>query len=113
FVGMLLVWVTMIPCVPALVVVVERLQDVLPTWLRDPPPRSRAIAGRTGAMGVIAQATERAPRVFVATAVVITAVAAIRIPSFLRDPWEYDFDHLGSRGSKHGGAGEWSVKAEK
>jgi predicted RND superfamily exporter protein len=113
FVGMLLVWVTMIPCVPALIVLVERLQHTLPKWLRDPPPRSVVLGERRGVMGAIARATERAPVTFVVTAVVITAIAAVRIPSFLRDPWEYDFDHLGSRGSKHGGAGEWSVKAEK
>jgi predicted RND superfamily exporter protein len=113
FVGMLLVWVTMIPCVPAFIVLVERLQHTLPRWLRDPPPRASVLAGRRGVMAVIARATERAPATFVVTAVVITAIAAVRIPSFLHDPWEYDFDHLGSRGSKHGGAGEWSVKAEK
>ena len=45
--------------------------------------------------------------------VAITAVAACKIPAFLRDPWEYDFDRLGSRGTKHGGAGEWSNKADR
>src|SRR5262249_23677832 len=31
---------------------------------------------------------------------------------YLADPWEYDFDKLGSRSSKVGGAGEWSNRAD-
>ncbi len=113
FVGMLLVWLSMIPCVPAFIVLVERLQERLPPWARDPAPRPASGGRGRGPIAALARATERAPRVFVVAALVLTAVAAWKIPSFLRDPWEYDFDHLGSRGSKKGGAGEWSVKAEK
>jgi hypothetical protein len=47
FVGMILVWIAMIPCVPALLVVLERIQERLPPWLRDPPPRV-ADDGRPG-----------------------------------------------------------------
>ncbi|HXN33853.1 MAG TPA: MMPL family transporter, partial [Polyangiaceae bacterium] len=107
--GMLLVWVSMIPCVPALIVVIEAIQPKLPRWLRDRPPRIRA---EGALMATIAEATARYPWVFVGGALVLTGFAAWKIPSFLRDPWEYDFDRLGSRASKHGGAGEWSVKAE-
>jgi predicted RND superfamily exporter protein len=126
FVGMLLVWATMIPCVPALLVVIEALQARLPPWLRDPAPQVRAVGqppegrGRNETVGsrgavtaFIARATERAPWAFLAGVVVVSAAAAWSIPSFLRDPWEYNFDRLGSRGSKTGGAGEWSNKAEK
>ncbi len=113
FFGMLLVWVTMIPCVPALLVAIEWVQAKLPPWLRDPPPRMRPDGSRGLVSAVVARATERAPWVFVAAAFALTAFAALRIPSFLRDPWEYNFDRLGSRGSKHGGAGEWSNKAEQ
>jgi hypothetical protein len=35
-----------------------------------------------------------------------------KLPPYLRDPWEYNFAKLGSRGSKVGGAGEWSNKAD-
>jgi predicted RND superfamily exporter protein len=107
--GMLLVWISMIPCVPAMIVVVERIQCWLPAWLRDRPPAIRAEGTR---MMAIAAVTARYPWMFVSAAVAVTAVAAWKIPSFLRDPWEYDFDRLGSRASKEGGAGEWSVKAE-
>lgn len=121
FVGMLLVWVTMIPCVPALLVVIEWVQAKLPQrgdgvarrWLSDPPPRTRPDGSRGHVSALVARATERAPWVFVAAAVAVTAVAALRVPAFLRNPWEYNFDRLGSRGSKHGGAGEWSNKAEQ
>jgi predicted RND superfamily exporter protein len=106
FVGMLLVWVSMIPCVPALIVLLERVQARLPAWMREPPPR-------TPSLRPVSRASERWPRLWVGAALVLTAVAALRVPSFLRDPWEYDFDKLGSRGSKQGGAGEWSNKAEK
>ncbi len=113
FVGMLLVWITMIPCVPALIVVIEQVQTKLPVWLRDRPRPVRPQGGGGTLVRAIARATERAPWVFVSAAVALTALAALRIPRFLRDPWEYDFDHLGSRGTKRGGAGEWSNRAEK
>jgi predicted RND superfamily exporter protein len=113
FVGMLLVWISMIPCVPALIVVIEWIQSRLPPSLRDPPPRQRADGAGGLLTRAIAWATERAPRTFVGLAVAVTAVAAWKTPAFLRDPWEYDFDRLGSRGAKHGGAGEWSNKADR
>ncbi len=106
FVGMLLVWVSMIPCVPALIAIIEGLQARLPAWMRDPAPRPPS-------MRLLARASERAPRLWVAAAIVLTLAAAWKVPSFLRDPWEYNFDRLGSRESKAGGAGEWSNKAEK
>jgi uncharacterized protein len=108
FVGMLLVWISMIPCVPALLVVVERIQPWLPAWLREPGvPGTRSRVARR-----LALAMGRAPRLVLVGAAGVTALAAWRIPAFLRDPWEYSFDKLGSRESKHGGAGEWSTKAE-
>jgi len=113
FVGMMLVWIAMIPCVPALIVVIEWIQARLPPALRDPPPRIRADGGRGPVSQAVARATEKAPYAFVALALAVTGVAAWKAPAFLRDPWEYDFERLGSRGSKQGGAGEWSNKADK
>jgi uncharacterized protein len=113
FVGMLLVWVTMIPCVPALLVIIEWIQSKLPVALRDPPPRIRPDGGRGPVTRAVAWVTEKAPRTVLVLAVAITAVAAWKVPAFLRDPWEYDFDRLGSRGSKQTGAGEWSNKADQ
>lgn len=113
FVGMLLVWISMIPCVPALIAVIERVQSRLPSALRDPKPRARPSGRRGFLASAIARSTERAPWAFVFSAVALTAAASYKIPTFVRDPWEYDFDKLGSRGTKKGGAGEWSVKAER
>jgi uncharacterized protein len=113
FVGMLLVWVSMIPCVPALITVIERIQGKLPAWMRDPAPKLLADGSRGRVTRWISNATERAPWVFLGLAAIVAVVAAYKLPGFLHDPWEYNFDKLGSRGSKQGGAGEWSNKAEK
>ncbi len=112
-VGMLLVWVSMIPCVPALLVLVERIQAKLPPRLRDPALGASRDGVRARVSRLFASLGPRASWPVLAAAGAITVVAVCKIPAYARDPWEYDFDHLGSRGSKHGGAGEWSNKAEK
>ncbi|MEO8874274.1 MAG: MMPL family transporter [Polyangiaceae bacterium] len=113
FVGMLLVWASMIPTVPALIVAIEWLQSKLPRYLRDPPLRFDPDGTRGPIIKRIAAVTERFPKLFLALAAVACIFSLIKLPQFLHDPWEYNFDNLGSRGSKHGGAGEWSNKAEK
>jgi uncharacterized protein len=111
FVGMLLVWISMIPCLPALIVVVERIQARLPTWMRE----STASVGDDGSRGtvsrIVGNATERWSRVFVGVVAVLTIAAAWKLPSFLQDPWEYDFDKLGSTHARASGAFAWSAKA--
>ena len=113
FVGMLLVWVSMIPCLPALVVLVERAQRHLPAFLREAPPRLDADQSRGLVSRAVGDATRRWPHLFVLGALVVTGLAVWRLPSFLRDPWEYDFDKLGSSGSRTTGAAQWSAKAAK
>lgn len=113
FVGMLLVWVSMIPVVPALLVLVERVQPRLPFWLRDRPWRVSPDGSRGPLMRQVARATERHPWAFLVAAGLVSIATALKVPAYLADPWEYDFDKLGSRGSKAGGAGEWSTKAER
>jgi predicted exporter len=112
FVGMLLVWISMIPCLPAMIVVLERIQAHLPKWMREKP----AVVEEDGSRGVIARvvgnATERWPRVFVGVALLLTLVTAWRLPGFIRDPWEYDFEKLGSKGSRSSGPAQWSAKAD-
>ncbi|MCL2725253.1 MAG: MMPL family transporter [Polyangiaceae bacterium] len=127
FVGMLLVWISIIPLVPAIVTVVERMR----TWpvvrsivhardaLFDMRPLSWILtrvdeSGTSGpVVKFISELTRRYPWIILGFAAIATTTAAVKLPSYLHDPWEYNFDHLGSRGSKKGGAGEWSVKAEK
>jgi hypothetical protein len=128
FVGMLLVWLSIIPLVPAIVTIFERFRarprvaafvkrrDALfdkpaVSWLFTHVDAS----GTSGpVIRLIARATEKKPGWFLAAAAVITVVALVKIPAFLKDPWEYNFAHLGSSSSKQdNGAGAWSSKAEK
>ncbi len=113
FVGMLLVWISMIPCLPALVVLVERLQPKLPKWMRESPPHVDTDGSRGIVSRIVGDATERWPRVFVGIGLAVTLVAVLKLPSFLKDPWEYDFDKLGSKGARSSGAFQWSAKADK
>jgi predicted RND superfamily exporter protein len=113
FFGMLLVWLSMIPCLPALVVLVEKLQAHAPRWMRESPARVADDGSRGTISRLVGNATARWPRAFVAGAAVITVFALWRLPGFLRDPWEYDFDKLGSKGARTSGAFQWSAKANR
>jgi uncharacterized protein len=100
--GMLLVWLSMIPLVPALLVLTDRADNG-----DNPAP----IQGSE--LRWFARATEARPGVFLAAAALLTGLSLWKLPAYLGDPWEYDFARLGSRGTKVGGAGEWSTKAEE
>lgn len=113
FFGMLLVWLSMIPCLPALIVLVERVQKHLPKWLRERPATLDDEGSRGPVARFIGNATARWPHYFVLAATLLTLVLAIKIPSFLRDPWEYNFDKLGSKGARQSGAFQWSAKADR
>lgn len=113
FVGMALVWISMIPCVPAMIVVLEKIQSWLPPELRQRPPTLESDGSRGRVSRIVGSITDRWPRFFVGLAIVFTALSLWKIPGYLRDPWEYNFHNLGSRGSQKGGAGEWSNKAEQ
>ena len=110
FFGMLLVWVSMIPCLPALIVLVEKLQSRLPPFMRE----AQASVADDGSRGVVSRvvgnASARWPRTFVLVAVALTVLAVWRLPGFLKDPWEYDFDKLGSKNARSSGAFQWSQK---
>ncbi len=110
-IGMILVWLVMIPIVPALIVLRERLGESV-SWLKE-RPQTVAADGSRALPRALATVTERLPWVFIVVAMVGTVIAAWKLPNYVRDPWEYNFDKLGSRGSKVGGAGEWSSKAER
>jgi predicted RND superfamily exporter protein len=113
FIGMLLVWISMIPCLPALIVLVERIQKRLPPWMRE----KDATLDNEGSRGPIARfvgnATARWPHYFVIAATLVTVVLSLKLPSFIKDPWEYNFDKLGSKGARTSGAFQWSAKADR
>jgi len=112
FVGMLLVWASIVPLVPALIVLIEKLQERLPAILRDPPPAIAADGSSGPIVRLVARLTRRWAWAFVIVPLAAFLFAATRCPRYLADPWEYDFDKLGSRSSKVGGAGEWSNRAD-
>jgi predicted RND superfamily exporter protein len=113
FVGMLAVWISIVPLVPAMLVMVERWQPRLPRVLRDRPPRLRQDGSRSWLTHLAALSTRRYPRMFLAMAALATMAAVVRIPRYLRDPWEYDFGKLGSKESQKTGSEEWSNKANE
>ena len=113
FCGMLMVWLSMIPVVPALLSLRERLQSRLPSLLRDRPSRFGSGGEGGPILTKLDRLTRSRARLILAGAAILAALAGTRIPAFLRDPWEYDFDKLGSRSSKTGGAGEWSNIADR
>ena len=128
FVGMLLVWLSIIPLVPAIVTVFERLRAVpgVAAFIRrrdavfDMPAFSWLFtkvdaSGTSGPIiRLVARVTAAKPGWFLAGAAVLTILALVKVPAFLKDPWEYNFAHLGSSSSKNdSGAGAWSTKAEQ
>lgn len=113
FVGMLAVWAAIVPLVPALVVLIERLQAKLPPWMRDPPPTVAVDGAPSMATRLLARLVTRHPIPILVSAAVVTIAAATQLPSYLRDPWEYNFARLGSSESKKTGAGKWSLEADR
>jgi predicted RND superfamily exporter protein len=113
FIGMPLVWITMIPCLPALIVLAERLQSILPKRLRERAGRVDEDGARGPIARIVGNLTERHAPLFVGVAAIVTVLFAYRLPSFLKDPWEYNFDKLGSQGSHTSGPAQWSAKADR
>jgi uncharacterized membrane protein YdfJ with MMPL/SSD domain len=110
FVGMLLVWASIVPVIPALVIVVERVHG----WWRLPRSTWAESMGGPGRIAkTVARLGTSRPWLFVSAGTVAVIVALIPIPRWIADPWEYDFGKLGSRSSDVSGAGEWSNKANE
>ncbi len=103
FVGMLLVWASIVPLVPALVTLVERAGATF----THRPSRARVALERFALL-----VTAR-PRTVVTAGVLLTVALAYPAVRWLADPWEYDLGKLGSRSSDVSGAGDWSDKANE
>lgn len=109
-VGMLFCWSATMIVVPATVAAVEAVRARLfgaAEKRREPRPE------RTPITGAIAWVTERFPIPVLLVGLAISIWAAVALPAYLRDPWEYNFAKLGSRGSRHTGADAWSSRADK
>ncbi|WP_437761301.1 MMPL family transporter [Sorangium sp. So ce281] len=113
FVGIFMVWASIVPLVPATLVAIERIQARLPRWMRDPAPRVSDEGTAGPGARALARVTSRWPLAFLAFAPVIVALAAWKLPAYIRDPWEYNFARLGSKSSRAKGAGSWSLKASE
>ncbi|MDB4931929.1 MAG: exporters of the superfamily [Myxococcaceae bacterium] len=109
-VGMIFCWCATMVVVPATVTAVERLRARL-----FPARAARLSSGatRTPISGFIAVITSRYPKQILAVGAVLCVWSAVALPKYLRDPWEYNFANLGSRGSRHTGADAWSSRADR
>jgi len=107
-VGMIFCWFATMIVVPATVTTVEALRA------RVFPRRAARVASgptRTPITGAIAWLTGRYPKHVLAVGAALCVWAAVALPKFLSDPWEYNFARLGSRGSRQAGADSWSNRA--
>ncbi|MEZ4405456.1 MAG: MMPL family transporter [Polyangiales bacterium] len=107
--GMIFCWCATFVSVPASVALYERLRE------RVRGPRVTATTPRAPGRvaGAVGRFTDRFAWPILAAGVVLTVLAAVKLPSYLRDPWEYDFSRLGSRGSRRSGADAWSSRADR
>lgn len=107
-VGMIFCWCSTMTVVPATVTAVENLKARLFPARAAKPSRGPT---RTPVTGAIAWVTGRYPVAIIVAGLGLAVWSAIALPRYLRDPWEYNFANLGSRGSRHTGADAWSSRA--
>ena len=108
-VGMVTCWAATFAILPASIMVFERLKAraMRATDRRSPP------VVRTPLAGAISLTGKRFPRAVLVGAAILAVVAAAPLPSYLQDPWEYNFAKLKSKRSKQHGAGQWSKKSDQ
>ena len=109
-VGMIFCWCATMIVVPATVTAVDGLRA------RLFPRRAARVTSaptRTPITGAIAWLTARYPKQILAVGAALCVWSAVALPRYLRDPWEYNFANLGSRGSRHSGADAWSSRADR
>ncbi|APR99265.1 efflux RND transporter permease subunit [Pajaroellobacter abortibovis] len=115
FLGMLFVWMAIIPVVPALIVIQEKWQQFwqtrkAATALAFPQASYR---GQVGWFVRWTMITLKRPVLCLTLAFLFTAIIVYKLPSYLRDPWEYDFSRLGSSSTHRTGPQVWSSKADQ
>lgn len=105
-VGMVSCWFATYGACPASVTAVERFKA-----RGDRKEKARVKPVRNQVVRRIASFAVRFPLPVLLVSVVLGGIAAWPLPSYLKDPWEYDFSKLGSRSNRKTGAGVWSRKA--
>ncbi len=105
--GMLASWVAAFLVMPATISAVDRFEVRRRRGATAAAPRRNAGFGGD----VAARIGRAAPGAVLAVAAALAIAAAVRLPSYLQDPWEYNFSRLTSQASKRSGAGAWSDKA--
>ncbi len=112
-VGMLACWVATMTLVPAAVTSWEsfRAGRRFRTQTSGTDPQRPVV--RAPIATWVGRLTERHAVLVLTLGAVISVAAAVQLPTYLHDPWEYNFSKLGSRGSHHAGAGQWSNQADR
>ncbi|MBI5514075.1 MAG: MMPL family transporter [Deltaproteobacteria bacterium] len=106
--GMLACWAATMVVMPASVCAWEGLRGRL-----QEPPKPAGAARWAPVAGAVGWLSSRFPKAVLILGVALSVAAVWRLPGYLRDPWEYNFSKLGSRGSHRSGAGQWSTQADR
>ena len=97
--GMFLVWASIVPIVPAMVVAIEKVH---PRFLAPPldvaltDVEIASLPAKTNGLVVrgLAWITGKFPKTLVFLFIGLTLAAAFKLPKYLSDPWEYNFHNL-------------------
>ncbi|MSP63295.1 MAG: hypothetical protein EXR72_23720 [Myxococcales bacterium] len=103
-IGMVMAWVATVALLPALWAAFDRRSARL---RRFSPPLQGAFSE------LVSRLATRAPRALLVVSLVLTVVAAVPIHTYLRDPFEYDFNNLRNRRSFESGAAALAPRVDR
>lgn len=104
-VGMVACWCATFLVVPASISALERVLGK-----KERPAR---VVVRAPVAHAIGKLTRNFPRSILLVAGALAVLAALPLPHYLKDPWEYNFGNLGSISSSKHGAGRWSSRSDQ
>jgi hypothetical protein len=111
-VGMIACWAGAFVICPASVSLVSRLAG---QGHECQARASRSLGGafRSGLTALVSRLPARFPRAVLAAFTLLSVGAALQLPAYLSDPWEYNFGKLRSSSAAQRGAGYWSKQADR
>ena len=112
-VGMVACWFATFGFCPASVVCVERWKARGHRRDKAKDPTDRKPTFSPVIVSAIARFSLRFPRSILMTSAALVGLAALPLPSYLKNPWEYNFSNLRSKRSHDTGAGHWSSRADQ